>query len=155
VAIQMTKFAGAYVITTASARNHDLVKEFGADEVIDYQTADYSEIIIEVDIVLDAVIGANQEKNFKVLRKGGRVVSIVTPNISDLAQAYQVNAKFVVVLPNRDELVKIVQWVQEQKLKVHIDRIFPLTETALIEAHRIIETKHARGKLVVQIRNEK
>ncbi|GIQ69079.1 NADP-dependent oxidoreductase [Xylanibacillus composti] len=154
VAIQMAKHAGAYVITTASARNHDLVKELGADEAIDYQTDDFSELIHEVDLVLDAVIGADQEKNFKVLRNGGRVVSIVTPNISELAQACQVNAKFVVVQPTRDELEEIERWVREQKLHVHIDHIFPLTETALIEAHRKIETKHARGKLVVRIKNE-
>lgn len=154
VAIQMAKQAGAYVITTASARNHDLVKELGADEVIDYQTVDFSELMQEIDLVLDAVIGAEQEKNFKVLRKGGRVVSIVTPNISGIAQAYEVNAKFVIVHPTREELEEIEKWVRERKLKIHIDRILPFTETSIIEAHRIMETKHARGKLVVQIRNE-
>jgi len=155
VAIQMAKHAGAYVITTASARNHDFVKELGADEVIDYQTVDFSEAINEVDVVLDAVIGANQVKNFKVLRKGGRVVSIVTPNIADLAQEYQANAKFVVVQPTRDELEEIERYVREQKLTVHINRMFPLSETGLIEAHRMIETKHTKGKLVVQIKSGK
>lgn len=154
VAIQMAKQTGAYVITTASVSNHELVKAFGADEAIDYRTVDFSEVVSEVDLVLDAVIGADQAKNFKVLRKGGRVVSIVTPTISELARAYQAEATFVVVEPTHDQFINIEQWVRDQKLKIHIDRIFPFTETALIEAHQIIETKHAKGKLVVEIREE-
>src|SRR5690606_8660330 len=105
-------------------------------------------------LVLDAVIGADQAKNFKVAGSGGRVVSIVTPNIAELAEAHQANAKFVIVQPAREELEAIEQWVREGKLKVHVDRIIPLGEAELAEAHRIVETKHARGKLVVQIRDE-
>ncbi len=154
LAIQMAKLAGAYVITTASASNHDMVKELGADEVIDYRNADFSKIVNEVDLLLDAVVGADQEKNFKVLRNGGRVVSIVTPDIADIAQDYQVNAQFVLVQPARNELEEIEAWVRASKLKVHIDRILPFEEAALIEAHHMIETKHTRGKLVVQVKNE-
>src|SRR5690606_36798952 len=102
--------------------------------------------------LLDAVVGADQENNFKVLRNGGRVVSIVTPNIADIAQDYQVNAQFVLVQPARNELEEIEAWVRASKLKVHIDRILPFEEAALIEAHHMIETKHTRGKLVVQMK---
>ncbi|MFS0725191.1 NADP-dependent oxidoreductase [Paenibacillus sp. 1P07SE] len=153
IAIQMAKLTGAHVIATASLRNHEFVRQLGADEVIDYANTDFSEEAKDVDMVLDFVVGLEQEKNCRVLKKGGRVVSIVTPAIADIAQAYGVDGKFVVVDPKRDELELIDRWVQEQKLKVHINEIFPLDESALRKAHRQIETKHTRGKLAIQIRN--
>ncbi|MDQ0230701.1 NADP-dependent oxidoreductase [Metabacillus malikii] len=153
IAIQMAKLAGAYIITTASSRNHDFVKNLGADEIIDYNVVDFSETVKDVDIVFDAVVGLNQEKNIKVLKDGGRVVSIVTPNISDIAKEYNVDAQFVIVQPSRRELKQIADWVEDNKIKLHINRIFPFTEICVREAHNLIETKHTNGKLVVQIRS--
>ncbi|WP_166245885.1 NADP-dependent oxidoreductase [Paenibacillus turpanensis] len=153
VAIQMAKLTGAHVIATASSWNHEFIRQLGADEVIDYANTDFSEEVRDVDMVLDFVVGLEQEKNCRVLKKGGRVVSIVTPSIADIVGAYGVDGKFVVVDPKRDELELIDRWVQEQKLKVHINEIFHLDESALRKAHRQIETKHIRGKLVIQIRN--
>lgn len=152
VAIQMAKLTGAHVITTASSRNHEFVRRLGADEVIDYTAIDFAEEVRDVDMVLDFVVGLDQARNCKVLKKGGRVVSIVTPAIRDIARAYGVDGRFVVVAPKREELEQIDQWVREQKLKVHIDEIFQLDESALRKAHSKIETKHTRGKLVIQIR---
>lgn len=152
VAIQMAKLTGAHVIATASSRNHEFVRQLGADEVIDYANTDFTEEVRDVNMVLDFVVGLEQEKNCMVLKKGGRVISIVTPAIADIVGAYGVDGKFVVVDPKRDELEQIDRWVQEQKLKVHINEISPLDESALRKAHRQIETKHTRGKLVIQIR---
>ncbi|MFY0665510.1 MAG: NADP-dependent oxidoreductase [Natronospirillum sp.] len=152
IAIQMAKASGAYVIATTSSGNHEFVRSVGADEIIDYAAVDYSEVVRDVDIVLDFVVGLEQEKNMKVLKKGGRVVSIVTPDISEITEAYDVRGNFVVVDPRREELEQINAWMEEKKLKVHISRIYSFTEGDLRNAHAQIETKHGRGKLVIQIR---
>lgn len=152
LAIQMAKLTGAHVIATASSRNHEFVRNLGADEVIDYTAVDFSEVVRDVDIVFDFVVGLEQEKNCRVLKKSGRVVSIVTPAIADIARIYGVDGKFVIVDPKREQLEQIDWWMQEQKLKVHINDIFPLDTAPLRMAHTRIETKHTRGKLVIQIR---
>ncbi|WP_196427288.1 NADP-dependent oxidoreductase [Paenibacillus woosongensis] len=152
IAIQMAKLTGAHVIATASSRNHEFIRQLGADEVIDYTAVDFSAVVRDVDMVLDFIVGLEQERNCKVLKKGGRVVSIVTPDIADITRAYDVNGKFVIVDPKREELEQIHEWMQDQRLKVHISDIFPLSEAALRMAHTQIETKHTRGKLGIQIR---
>lgn len=153
VAIQMAKLAGAYVSTTASLKNHDFVKSLGADQVIDYVNEDFSEIIGEVDMVLDLIVGLNQDKNCKVLKQEGRIISIVTPHISEQAQARGRVGEFVFVDPKRDQLEEIERWMQDGKLKVQIDELLPLEEVAVRHAHNKIETKHTRGKIVFQIRD--
>lgn len=152
VTIQMAKLTGAYVIATASARNHEFVRSLGADEVIDYTAVNFAEVVSHVDLVLDFVVGLEQEQNCNVLKKGGRVVSIVTPDIADITKPYGVEAKFVIVEPSREELEQIEGWMQDHKLKVHLNNIIPLDEDALRMAHSQIETKHTRGKIVIQIK---
>ena len=152
VAIQMAKRAGAYVMTTARASNHEFIRSLGADEVIDYTSVDFSEAARDVDIVFDFIMGIDQQKNSNVLKQGGRIVSIVTPSIEDIVKAYGVEGKFVVVNPKREELEQIEGWLQEQSLKSYINEAYPLAEEALRMAHTRIETKHTRGKLVIQIR---
>ena len=152
VAIQMAKLSGAYVIATASAVNHEYVRGLGADEVIDYTVVDFSEAVSDVDMVLDFIVGLDQAKNGKVLRQGGRIVSIVTPAIADIAGSYGVDGRFVVVEPNREKLEQIEGWLRERKLQVHLSDILPLSEAALRKAHAQIETKHTKGKIAIQIR---
>jgi NADPH:quinone reductase-like Zn-dependent oxidoreductase len=154
IAIQMAKLTGAHVIATASIKNHEFVRGLGADEVIDYTAVDFAEVVRDVDMVLDFVVGLDQERNCRVLGEGGRVVSIVTPTIADIAGAYGVDGKFVIVDPKREELEQINRWMREQQLEVHLNEIFSLEEAALRMAHTQIETKHTRGKLVIQIREE-
>lgn len=153
VAVQMAKAVDAYVIATASTANLEFVKKLGADEVIDYTATDFTQQVKDIDLVLDSVIGENQQRNVKILKQGGRIVSIVHPDIAEQLAGQNINAKFVVVNSTRDDLQRIVQWVREQKLKVFINRTFPLSVAGLAEAHQRIETKRARGKLVVQVRD--
>lgn len=77
-AIQLAKEAGAYVITTASPKNHQLLKELGADEVIDYHTTDFETTLSEIDLVLDTMAGEVQRKSITVLKPEGRLISILS-----------------------------------------------------------------------------
>ncbi len=75
-AIQLAKAAGAYVITTASPRNHELLQKLGADEIIDYHTTDFEEVLQDIDLVFDTM-GATPKKSFTVLKPKGRLISIL------------------------------------------------------------------------------
>ena len=87
-AIQLAKWKGAYVIGTASAKNHHLLHELGADELIDYQTTDYSTVVQDVDVVLESVGGEeNMRKSLSILKPGGILVSISTPEPAEAAAA--------------------------------------------------------------------
>lgn len=152
MAIQMAKQSGAYVITTASARNHDFVKQLGADEIIDYTATDFSAALTDIDVVIDAVGDEVQERSFNVLKEGGRLIALAHPVISDKVNNYSIHAEFAKIKPNRTDLESIDEWVREQKLKVHVERVFSFSERDLIAAHRQSETKHTKGKLVVQMK---
>src|SRR6266481_5238166 len=69
-AVQLAKWKGAYVIGIASARNHDFVRQLGADEVIDYQTKKFKDSARDIDVVLDAIGGDTQQRSWKVLKPG-------------------------------------------------------------------------------------
>jgi NADPH:quinone reductase-like Zn-dependent oxidoreductase len=153
IAIQLAKQTGAYVISTASARNHDFVKQLGADEVIDYTTIDFSEQLTDVDVVLDTMGWEVQEKSFRVIKEGGKLIALAFPIISDKVKNYPIVAEAAVVQPNRKDFEQIERWVHEQKLKVYINTILPFTEQGLIEGHLRMGTKHTNGKMVVQIKS--
>ena len=78
-AVQLPKRKGGDVIATASAKNHELLYELGADEVIDYRTQKFEDVARKVDIVLDTIGSDTQERSWKVLKKGGVLVSLVQP----------------------------------------------------------------------------
>lgn len=79
MAIQLAKHLGAHVATTVSAANADFVRELGADEVIDYKTQDFADVLHDYDLVLDSLGGENLEKSLQVLAPGGKAIGIAGP----------------------------------------------------------------------------
>lgn len=153
LAVQIAKAAGAYVIGTASAGKHEFVHALGADEMIDYRTQDFAEVLREqqVDVVFDPIAGDYSMRSLSVLKDGGVLVSIlpVEPEAMKAAQARGIPADFTLVEPDRLGLTAIVDLVEQGKLKVEIDSVFPLADAA--EAHRHGETNRASGKIVLSI----
>ena len=97
-AIQLARRAGARVIATASAANHELLRRLGADVVIDYRAADFATDLADIDVVLDTVGGETRERSWPVLRPGGTLVAIAMPPPDAAAAArYGVRAKQVAV----------------------------------------------------------
>lgn len=86
-AVQIAKAHGAYVIGTASAAKHDLLRELGADEVVDYRTTDFAEAVEEVDTVLDPVGGETRSRSIGLLRPGGTLVSLLAGPSEETARA--------------------------------------------------------------------
>jgi len=100
LAIQMAKHLGAFVATTVSARNADLVKSLGADLVIDYKTENFDEVISDYDVVFDMVGGDIMNRSFKVLKKGGHLVSIKGQATDGLAAQHDVKFDWFFMHPD-------------------------------------------------------
>lgn len=148
-AIQLAKAKGAYVYTTASEKNHDLLKTLGADEVIDYRTTDFREVAKDVDVVLDTMAGEVQLHSLEVMKPGGRLISIL--NIEDEAKAKElgIEAKAIWLNPDGEQLQEIADMMAKGEVRSVIGAEFPLTAQGVYEAHALSETHHAVGKIVI------
>ncbi|MGX7395403.1 NADP-dependent oxidoreductase [Carnobacterium mobile] len=149
-AIQLAKSIGAKVITTASKKNHDLLIELGADQVIDYKTENFAELLDGVDLVLDTMGGEVQKDSFKILKpKTGRMISIVGLADEEFRKQFDVAFESIWLEPNGQELSKIAELMAAGKVKSIIGAKFPLTEKGIYDAHELSETHHALGKIVI------
>ncbi|WP_034263508.1 NADP-dependent oxidoreductase [Actinospica robiniae] len=153
LAVQIAKSAGAYVIGTASAAKHDFVRALGADEMIDYRSVDFAQVLREtpVDVVFDPIAGDYSARSISVLKDGGALVSIlpVPPEAAETARVRAIPTGFTLVEPDRLGLTAIVGLVEQGRLRVEIDSVFPLAEAA--QAHRRGETNRASGKIVLRV----
>jgi len=147
-AIQLAKLRGAYVCTTTSSKNTDLVKGLGADQVIDYHQQDFSELR-DIDVVFDTIGGDTLANSWKTLNKGGRLVSIAADPDQATATEHGVSAVFCFVQPNREQLDQLSELANAGKLKVNIDSEFGLDEVA--KAHERSETGRAQGKIIINV----
>jgi len=153
-AIQLAKNAGAYVITTASPANHGYVSALGADVVIDYTAVDFRDAVLSghpngVDIVFDTVGGDVQTRSADVVRKGGVLVSILAFSDKDKMEEMGIHPHYVFVAPNRDQLIKLSELIDDGKFKTKLAHVLPLEQAA--QAHEWIETGHTSGKIVLDI----
>jgi NADPH:quinone reductase-like Zn-dependent oxidoreductase len=150
-AIQIAKNMGAYVATTASTKNVEFLESLGADKVIDYTKDDFSQELKDYDLVIDTLGGEVQESSFEVLKKGGKLVSIVEEPEQEKADQYEVEADFHWLIPDGQELAVLAQMMEDEKLKPVVGTVFPFSEQSLKDAHELSETHHARGKIVIEM----
>jgi len=147
-AIQFAKWRGAYVIATASERNIDFLKSVGADEVVDYTKYKLTDKVKDADMILDSIATPEvQLESFKVLKKGGRYVSIAGSVREELKKDFDIHTNRFLFISNPVQLKQIVQLIEQGNVRVFIDRTYPLTEAkeALIYLHK----GRARGKVIL------
>ncbi len=150
LAIQLAKHAGAHVITTASSKNAEFLKELGADEVIDYKTTSFVDVLSDVDLVFDTMGGQIQADSFKVLKEGsGRLISILEQPDEKLAEQHRVVAKSIWLQPDGKQLQQFGKLMEERKVNAIVGTTLPFSEEGLREAHRLSATHHAKGKIVI------
>jgi alcohol dehydrogenase len=151
IAIQLAKHLGAYVATTVSTNDKQFVKEeLGADEVIDYKTQTFEDLLPhEYDAVFDTVGGETYTRSFKILKRGGIIVSMLEQPNQELMDRFGVKAISQFTQVNRERLTKLAQWVDQNNIRVNIDRTFPLDEAGkALDYQRDV---HPRGKVVLQV----
>jgi NADPH:quinone reductase-like Zn-dependent oxidoreductase len=173
-AIQLAKHVGATVATTTSAANADLVKRLGADVVIDYRKDDFEKRLDDYDVVLNSLDNETLKKSLRVLKPGGKLISISGPPDPDFAReigspwilkpvmrvlSYRirraakrrhVSYSFLFMRANGDQLREITALIDSQVVHPVMDRVFPFESTR--EAMAYLEKGRAKGKVVVKVR---
>ncbi len=173
-AIQLAKHLGATVATTTSTANIDLVKSLGADIIIDYKKEDFETILKDYDVVLNSQDRKTLEKSLKVLKTGGKVISISGPPDPDFGQEINANWFLKIVLKflsagirkkakrlgvsfsflfmraQGEQLSQITKLIESGVIKPVMDKVFPFEQTN--EAMSYVETGRTKGKVVVKVR---
>jgi NADPH:quinone reductase-like Zn-dependent oxidoreductase len=152
-AVQIAKILGARVTAVCSHRNADLVKELGADEVVDYSKVELVNLDERFDVIFDVFGNYHFDKLKHLLRPRGTYVHTIPSGriFKDVARTLvrRKRAKLVVVKSRREDLDWLRQHIDAKRLRVVVDRSFALGDVA--EAHRYMETKRARGKVVLAV----
>jgi len=150
IAIQLAKSKGAYVATTVSADSIEFVKKLGADEAIDYQKEAFEDKLKDFDAVFDTVGGETTDKSFKVLKKGGVLVSMLGQPNPELAKQYGVIAIGQNTDSSAKNLTRLAQLVDEGTIKPQVDKVFSLDKAK--KAFDYAEKGHPKGKVVINIK---
>ena len=148
-AIQIAKNAGAHVATTCSARNADLVRKLGADVVIDYKTQAFENEVSDYDLVIDMLGGETLKRSFKVLKKGGSLVSIKGQDTDELAAQHDVRFEWFFMEPNGPMLAELGSLIESGIVTPVIDSTYPMDQTGA--AYEALADGHAVGKIVVTV----
>ncbi len=149
ISIQLAKHFGAYVATTASTNDIQFVKEeLGADQVIDYKTQKFEDVLPhDYDAVFDTIGGETFTRSFKVLKRGGIIVSMLEQPVQELMDQFGVTSKYLFTQANRERLTRLAEWVDQNNILVNVERTFPLDEArAALDYQRDV---HPRGKIVL------
>jgi NADPH:quinone reductase-like Zn-dependent oxidoreductase len=173
-AIQLAKHVGAIVATTTSTANVDLVKNLGADIVIDYRKEDFEKALDNCDVVLDTLGGETMEKSIRVLRPGGHLISIAGPPDPAYAKetgsnwvlrlamnllSYRIRWKaqrrgatytFLFMRASGQQLREISALIESGIIRPVVDRVFPFEATG--EALAYLQKGRAKGKVVVKVK---
>jgi NADPH:quinone reductase-like Zn-dependent oxidoreductase len=149
-AVQLAKHIGARVLTTASTANHDYLRDLGADEIIDYNTRDFTKVASDCDAVFDTVGGDVAQQSFAVLKPGGRAAFIASGPTAPKPPREDVQSLRPNVSRDRTHLERIIELVEAGAVRVPEITRYPLSDAAA--AHRVSEARHLRGKLVFDVR---
>ncbi|HDR4604379.1 NADP-dependent oxidoreductase [Bacillus cereus] len=173
-AIQLAKIMGATVTTTASEAGSDLVKSLGADQIINYKTEKFEEILKDYDAVFDTIGGTTLEKSFNIIKSGGNIVSVsgmpnarfgkefgsgffktllfslASKKLTALEKKHHAQYSFLFMKPSGDQLRIIANYIEAGKIKPVIDRVFPFEDAQ--KAMEYSEAGRAKGKIIVKIK---
>jgi len=149
-AIQFAKHLGARVSTTTSAANRDYVLALGADQVIDYNAQDFTAVVSGCDAVFDTVGGEVAQKSFAVLRPGARAAFIASGVEAPKPTRGDVVSLRPPVQRSRQAMEHIAGLIEGGAVRPPAIKLYSLSQA--VEAHRLSESRHFRGKLVFQVR---
>jgi len=173
-AIQLAKYLGATVATTAGAANIELVKRLGADVVIDYRKDDFESLLQDYDFVLNSQDAKTLAKSLRALKSGGKLISISGPPDSEFgeqirapwlvkqvmrllssgikrkARRRNVSYSFLFMRASGGQLREITRLIESGVIRPVVDRVFPFASTN--EALAYVESGRAKGKVVVRLR---
>jgi len=174
IAIQLAKYLGATVATTASEKSFDTLKSLGADVLINYKKQNFENVLQDYDLVLNSQDTATLKKSLNVLKPGGKLISISGPPTPDFARAIGapwyikmilslisssvrkkadklgVQYSFLFMRANGKQLHEITKLIESGDIRPVVDKVFPFAQTN--EALAYVESGRAKGKVVVKVR---
>ncbi|WP_343697941.1 NADP-dependent oxidoreductase [Flavobacterium sp.] len=174
IAIQFAKHLGAFVATTASEKNFDMLKALGADIIIDYKKDNFENILKDYDVVLNSQDVKTLEKSLKILKPGGSIISISGPPTPEFAKSIgasalirfilwltsmkirkrsknlHINYSFLFMKASGKQLEEIGNLLESKAIKPVVDKVFSFEQTN--NAFEYMEKGHAKGKVVVKIK---
>jgi NADPH:quinone reductase-like Zn-dependent oxidoreductase len=149
MAVQIAKNAGAYVIATAGGYSRDYLRELGVDEVIDYKTQDFSEIVHDIDLVINTTGPVTLEKSYKVVKEGGTICSTHGVPDKEKASKLGINAIYSLADLSPDALNSIIDLYSAGKLKVSVSKLYHFTLDDVKAAHLDFEKGPNQGKRII------
>jgi NADPH:quinone reductase len=156
--VQLAAAKHLRVIAAASTRSHELLRDLGAEACVDYHDADVAEAATSiagggVDAIVDLVGGSALKESLRTVRSHGQLVSIATPDL-DLDPILDENLTFhgVLISDSGDRIRELARLMKTGTIRPVVAHVLPLDEAA--EAHRLLETGHSGGKIVLQVRSE-
>ena len=174
IAIQLAKYLGATVATTAGSGSFELLKQLGADVLIDYKTQDFESVLKDYDLVINSQDTRTLEKSLNIVKAGGKVISISGPPTPELAKSIDssrimrfvlslisfgirrkakkrgIDYEFLFMRASGRQLEEITKLVESGVIKTVLDRVFTFEQTN--EALAYLEKGRAKGKVVVNIK---
>jgi NADPH:quinone reductase-like Zn-dependent oxidoreductase len=148
-AVQLAGWRNAHTVCTASAHNHDFLREIGAHELIDYTKTPFETAIKDVDVVLDTMAGEIRARSWKVLKKGGLLVTTLPPAPTKEAEEHHVKAADILVRPSSKQLGEIAELIDSGHVCPALQETFPLEQAA--QALDRSKAGHTCGKIVLRV----
>ncbi|TMW69158.1 hypothetical protein Poli38472_001314 [Pythium oligandrum] len=155
--IQLAKALGAYVIATTSARNVELVKSLGANEVIDYTTQKWGDVVDahSIDVLYDCGVEPaswNYDAQRVLKHNTGRFITTFPPDEPIIDSPIGATYEHIINEASGEGLRRITEFVEKKQLVPVIDSVYPFEQT--VDALAELKKGHARGKIVIQISND-
>jgi NADPH:quinone reductase-like Zn-dependent oxidoreductase len=144
-AVQLARWRGAHVIATTAAASLDFVRMLGAEQVIDYRTTRFEDVVRDIDVVLDTVGGETLERSWNVLKPGGKLVTIAAGGAQAVEQ--RVRDAFMLVRADGSQLKQIARLIDAGEFRVFVEGIFPLAKAR--DAYARAQQGKMRGKIAL------
>lgn len=162
-AVQLARWSGAHVIGTASAYDSSFLEDLGVHDVIDYKKTRFEDRVHDVDVIFDTVGGKTLERSWKILRRGGRLVSVASQGIptsydkrqeflKEKGDSFGISAMWFIVQSSREQLIRIGELIDSGQLRPVVDTILPLSQAS--KAYEGAKDIHKHGKIVLRVRTE-
>ncbi len=148
--IQLATLLGARVTATGTGAQAEFIAGLGASTVIDFTTTTFTDVVSDLDVVIDTVGGATLDASFEVIRPAGRLITLAAPPSQELADAHGITATFFVVRPDTAELTHLAELVDDGRLLPVVAGTFPFAEGRA--AFEFAATQVRPGKTVLVVR---
>lgn len=152
-AVQIARYAGCYIVSTASGADEAFVKGLGADEVIDYKAQKFEEQVKDIDFILDTIGGENFVRSLKVLKPEGMIVLLPSNKKEEAGKVAQenhlTNYKHILMHSSGKDMQTIAGLIREEAIKVYVDKVWTFGQ--IPEAHEQLENGKVKGKIVITL----